>query len=68
MAVALAQKDMVAGPDAVTMGVFLSMSVIMSVIVAMRMAMVMPMIMGVTMHMTMQCVIVRHGGSLERYG
>ena len=47
MAVALAQKDMVAGPDAVTMSIFLRL------LVAMRMAVVMPMIMPVSMGMTM---------------
>lgn len=60
MAMAVAQKDMVAGPDAMAMSVFRGM------IVAMRRATIMPVIMGMTMRvtmpvrMTMKSVVVCH--------
>jgi len=57
---ALAQEDVIAGPDAVVMGGRLGrMAVAMIVIMAMRMSMGMP--------MRMQGVIVRHDGTLARY-
>ena len=54
---ALSQKDMVAGPDAMVMGTGL-MGVVMPMIV--RMVMVMRMGMPVRMPMRVQSVVVRH--------
>lgn len=69
----LAQKDMVAGPDAMVVGarfpgmaVPVIMPMIMLVIMVVAMSMGMPI--GVTVSMRMPCVVVRHRDSLAPYG
>jgi len=57
---ALAQKDMVFGPDAVVVRLFGNMAVIMTMMMVMA-------VMIVAMVVTVQGVIVRHGASLACY-
>jgi len=58
---ALAQKDMVAGPDAVVVSTFL-----MGMVVAVIMTVIMFMIMSMRVPMRGQSVIVRHDRSVEQ--
>jgi hypothetical protein len=63
---ALAQEDMVSGPDAVIVG--LSGHMIVMVMIMSMVVVVMVVVMGMTMRMivTAQGVVVRHGDSLAR--